>query len=151
MINTLTVQWATCPAFLSCKCSVCVNPPLLWYKFTRWVCEHSHSFNHVPLQLQPSGSDLWIYWMDMSDTVKPRTSFLIEDILSVKDSTSFNGKSSYQKMERCSQWEEEESEKLTEKLYAQETASGEHSGELQLHTNRNLTWTPKIMCIWYPK
>ncbi|XP_034452702.1 homeobox protein koza [Hippoglossus hippoglossus] len=68
--------------------------------------------------------------MDMSDTVKPRTSFLIEDILSVKDSTSFNGKSSYQKMERCSQWEEEESEKLTEKLYAQETVSGEQSGSL---------------------
>ncbi|XP_053276665.1 homeobox protein Nkx-3.1 [Pleuronectes platessa] len=68
--------------------------------------------------------------MDMSDTVKPRTSFLIEDILSVKDSTSLSGKSSYQKMERCSQWEEEESEKLTEKLYAQETVSGEHSGSL---------------------
>ncbi|XP_019949280.1 homeobox protein Nkx-3.1 [Paralichthys olivaceus] len=68
--------------------------------------------------------------MDMSDTVKPRTSFLIEDILSIKDSTRFNGKCSSQKMERCSSWEEEESEKLTEKLCAQETVSGEHSGSL---------------------
>lgn len=54
----------------------------------------------------------------MSDTVKPLTSFLIEDILSVKDGTGFNGKCSSQKMERCSQWKEE-SEKLSEQLGVQ--------------------------------
>ncbi|XP_037634383.1 homeobox protein Nkx-3.1 [Sebastes umbrosus] len=54
----------------------------------------------------------------MSDTVKPLTSFLIEDILSVKDGTGFNEKCSSQKMERCSQWKEE-SEKLSEQLGVQ--------------------------------
>uniref|UniRef100_A0A668AET7 NK3 homeobox 1 n=1 Tax=Myripristis murdjan TaxID=586833 RepID=A0A668AET7_9TELE len=46
----------------------------------------------------------------MSEAVKPLTSFLIEDILSIKESTRLNGKCSTQKMERCSQWKEESEE-----------------------------------------
>ncbi|XP_038558461.1 homeobox protein Nkx-3.1 [Micropterus salmoides] len=61
--------------------------------------------------------------MEMSDTVKPVTSFLIEDILSIKDSTRFNGKRCSQKIDRCSQWKEE-SEMLSEPLCPQETAFG---------------------------
>ncbi|KAM9360497.1 homeobox protein Nkx-3.1 [Symphorus nematophorus] len=57
--------------------------------------------------------------MEMSDAVKPLTSFLIEDILSIKDSTGFNGKCCSQKMERCSQWKESE-----EQLCPQETEFG---------------------------
>ncbi|KAM9391956.1 homeobox protein Nkx-3.1 [Pholidichthys leucotaenia] len=45
--------------------------------------------------------------MEMSDTVKPRTSFLIEDILSIKDSTRCKEKCCVQKVENCSQWKEE--------------------------------------------
>ncbi|XP_040012075.1 homeobox protein Nkx-3.1 [Xiphias gladius] len=67
--------------------------------------------------------------MEMSDTVKPPTSFLIEDILSVKDNTRFNGKCCSQKMERRSQWREE-SEKLSEKLRLQETAFGAQTESL---------------------
>ncbi|XP_076587600.1 homeobox protein Nkx-3.1 [Chaetodon auriga] len=59
--------------------------------------------------------------MEMSDAVKPLTSFLIEDILSIKDGTRFNGKCCPQKMERCSQWEEE-SDTFSEQLCPQETA-----------------------------
>lgn len=69
------------------------------------------------------------YWMEMSDAVKPLTSFLIEDILSVKDGTRFNGKCCSQKMERCSQWMEE-SETLSEQLCPQETACGVQTGEV---------------------
>ncbi|XP_074527215.1 homeobox protein Nkx-3.1 [Halichoeres trimaculatus] len=54
----------------------------------------------------------------MSDTVKPLTSFLIEDILSTKDSSRFNIQSSSQKVER---WKDE-SEMLSEQLCSQETA-----------------------------
>ncbi|KAE8292356.1 Homeobox protein koza Homeodomain transcription factor koza [Larimichthys crocea] len=61
--------------------------------------------------------------MEMSDAVKPLTSFLIEDILSIKDSTGFSGKCRSQKVERCSQWEEE-SEMWTEQLCPQETVFG---------------------------
>ncbi|XP_070760871.1 homeobox protein Nkx-3.1 [Enoplosus armatus] len=61
--------------------------------------------------------------MEMSDTVKPVTSFLIEDILSIKDSTRFNVKGSTQKIDRCSQWKEE-SDMLSEQLCPQETAFG---------------------------
>ncbi|XP_022056530.1 homeobox protein Nkx-3.1 [Acanthochromis polyacanthus] len=61
--------------------------------------------------------------MEMSDTVKPRTSFLIEDILSIQDSTRFSGKCCSQKMERCSQWKEE-SENLSAPLCPQEEAFG---------------------------
>ncbi|XP_034548471.1 homeobox protein Nkx-3.1 [Notolabrus celidotus] len=53
----------------------------------------------------------------MSGTVKPLTSFLIEDILSVKDGTRFNSKSSLQNVER---WKEE-CEMLSEQLCPQET------------------------------
>ncbi|XP_071340267.1 homeobox protein Nkx-3.1 [Trachinotus anak] len=67
--------------------------------------------------------------MEMSDTVKPLTSFLIEDILSIKDNTRFNGRCCSQKMERCSQWKEE-CEKLSEKLCPQETAFGVHTESL---------------------
>lgn len=59
----------------------------------------------------------------MSDTVKPLTSFLIEDILSIQDSTRFNGKCCSQKMERCSQWKEE-SDNLSAQLCPQEEAFG---------------------------
>ena len=51
----------------------------------------------------------------LSKAGQPLTSFLIEDILSVKDSARFNGKCCSQKMERFSEWEEE-SEKLSEQL-----------------------------------
>lgn len=67
--------------------------------------------------------------MEMSDTVKPVTSFLIEDILSIKDSTRFNGKRCSQKIDRCSQWKEE-SEMLSEPLCPQETAFGVQTGGL---------------------
>ncbi len=71
--------------------------------------------------------------MEMSDTVKPLTSFLIEDILSIKDSTRFNTKCCSQKTERCSQWKEE-SETLSEQLCPQETALRVQTGEhLQAH------------------
>ncbi|KAK2837447.1 hypothetical protein Q5P01_014659 [Channa striata] len=59
----------------------------------------------------------------MTDTVKPRTSFLIEDILSIKDTTAFNGKCCSQKIERCLQWKED-SGKLSERLYPEEAACG---------------------------
>ncbi|KAK9522585.1 hypothetical protein VZT92_019037 [Zoarces viviparus] len=67
--------------------------------------------------------------MEMSDTVKPLTSFLIEDILSVKDGTIFDGKRCSQKMERWSQWKEA-SEKLSEQLCPQGTAFGVQTGSL---------------------
>lgn len=74
----------------------------------------------------------------MTDSVKPRTSFLIEDILSIKDSTAFNGKCCLQKMERYSQWKEE-SEK-SEQLSPQDTALGVQTGELlQAWTSRTVT------------
>lgn len=59
----------------------------------------------------------------MSDTVKPLTSFLIEDILSVKDSSRFKGKCCSQRVERCSQWKEE-SETLSEQLCPQDSPCG---------------------------
>ncbi|KAM4616088.1 homeobox protein Nkx-3.1 [Polymixia lowei] len=59
----------------------------------------------------------------MSETVKPLTSFLIEDILSIKESATFNGKFSTQKTERCSQWEEQP-EELSEQISPQETSLG---------------------------
>ncbi|XP_073323395.1 homeobox protein Nkx-3.1 [Pagrus major] len=59
--------------------------------------------------------------MEMSDAVKPLTSFLIEDILSIKDSRRFNAKCCLGKMERCSQWKEE---CLSEQLCPEETAFG---------------------------
>ncbi|XP_034397814.1 homeobox protein Nkx-3.1 [Cyclopterus lumpus] len=65
--------------------------------------------------------------MEMSDTVKPVTSFLIEDILSVKDDTVFNGQRCSQKMERCSQWKEE---RFSEPLCPQGTAFGVQTGSL---------------------
>ncbi|KAM7416550.1 hypothetical protein PAMA_018555 [Pampus argenteus] len=61
--------------------------------------------------------------MEMSDTVKPLTSFLIEDILSVKDSARFNVKCCSQNTERFSTWEDE-SEKLSEPLCPLESAFG---------------------------
>ncbi|XP_071390289.1 homeobox protein Nkx-3.1 [Centroberyx affinis] len=59
----------------------------------------------------------------MSETVKPLTSFLIEDILSIKENTRFNGKCSTQKTEMCSQWKEE-CEESSEQLCPQETVFG---------------------------
>ncbi|KAM8759855.1 homeobox protein Nkx-3.1 [Acanthopagrus schlegelii] len=65
--------------------------------------------------------------MEMSDAVKPLTSFLIEDILSIKESTGYNGKCCLEKMERCSQWREE---CLSEQLCPQKTAFGEQTESL---------------------
>ncbi|XP_028435005.1 homeobox protein Nkx-3.1 [Perca flavescens] len=59
----------------------------------------------------------------MSVPVRPLTSFLIEDILSTEDGTSFNSKRCSQKRERCAQWEEG-AEKLLEPRCRQETAFG---------------------------
>ncbi|XP_054467645.1 homeobox protein Nkx-3.1 [Anoplopoma fimbria] len=67
--------------------------------------------------------------MEMSDTVKPLTSFLIEDILSIKDGTILDGKCCSQKMERCSQWREG-SEKLSEQLEPQGTGFELQTGSL---------------------
>uniref|UniRef100_A0A3Q3W603 Homeobox domain-containing protein n=1 Tax=Mola mola TaxID=94237 RepID=A0A3Q3W603_MOLML len=58
----------------------------------------------------------------MSDAVKPRTSFLIEDILSMKDSSRLSAKCCLQKMERCSEWEDEPETSV--QLCTQETAFG---------------------------
>ncbi|KAJ0067527.1 hypothetical protein NL108_007994 [Boleophthalmus pectinirostris] len=44
----------------------------------------------------------------MSAQVKPMTSFLIEDILALKDHTEFKNKWCLPKTERCSQWTEEQ-------------------------------------------
>ncbi|KAM4577354.1 homeobox protein Nkx-3.1 [Odontesthes bonariensis] len=67
--------------------------------------------------------------MEMSDTVKPVTSFLIEDILSSKDSTRFNEKCCSSKMERCSQWREE-SENLSVQVCTRESAFGRQTESL---------------------
>lgn len=77
--------------------------------------------------------------MEMSDTVKPLTSFFIEDILSIKDGSRFNGQCCSKKLERCSQWKEE-SDKLSEQLCPQETVFGVQTGELLQPVNsRNVT------------
>lgn len=60
----------------------------------------------------------------MSDTVKPLTSFLIEDILSFKDGKRCNGRNCSEKMER---WKEEP-EMLSEQT--QEAAIGEQTESL---------------------
>lgn len=52
----------------------------------------------------------------MSNNNRPRSSFLIEDILSIKDSMGFNEI----RVERCSQWEED-SGKLSVQLCPEET------------------------------
>ncbi|XP_061585926.1 homeobox protein Nkx-3.1 [Cololabis saira] len=61
--------------------------------------------------------------MEMSDTVKPVTSFLIEDILSNKDNTRINGKYCTPKTDRCSQWKEG-SENWSAHLCPQKSAFG---------------------------
>lgn len=116
--------------------AVGVNPPLLLYKFTPCKCVRRHTASNTLWRWEVS----WFvdYWMEMSDAVKPLTSFLIEDILSIKDSTGFNGKCRSQKVERCSQWEEE-SEMWTEQLCPQETVFGVQTGELlQAVNSRNV-------------
>ncbi|XP_060895312.1 homeobox protein Nkx-3.1 [Labrus mixtus] len=62
----------------------------------------------------------------MSDTVKPLTSFFIEDILSTKDGTRFNSESCSQKVER---WKEEP-EMLSEQICMQEAACGRQTESL---------------------
>ncbi|XP_020512803.1 homeobox protein Nkx-3.1 [Labrus bergylta] len=62
----------------------------------------------------------------MSDTVKPLTSFFIEDILSTKDSTRFNRESCSQKAER---WKEEP-EMLSEQICMQEEACARQTESL---------------------
>ncbi|XP_029960831.1 homeobox protein Nkx-3.1 [Salarias fasciatus] len=64
--------------------------------------------------------------MDMSHTVKPVTSFLIEDILSVKDGRGFTSKCCTQRTEKCSVWREE-AEKSPVQLFPQETAERERT------------------------
>uniref|UniRef100_A0A3B3V678 NK3 homeobox 1 n=1 Tax=Poecilia latipinna TaxID=48699 RepID=A0A3B3V678_9TELE len=59
----------------------------------------------------------------MSGTIKPVTSFLIEDILSSKDCKRVDGKCSSPRREKCSDWREE-SEKLSTHLYPEESAFG---------------------------
>lgn len=68
----------------------------------------------------------------MSDPEKPRTSFFIEDILSIKDGPRLQVRSCSHKMDRCLEWKEEESENLRENHCLQERMSGEQTGETQL-------------------
>ncbi|XP_041855807.1 homeobox protein Nkx-3.1 [Melanotaenia boesemani] len=68
--------------------------------------------------------------MEMSDTVKPVTSFLIEDILSSKDSTRLNGKCCSQKKGKYPQWREE-SEKLSAQLCQQDSSFGVQTESLE--------------------
>ncbi|XP_076020829.1 homeobox protein Nkx-3.1 [Genypterus blacodes] len=80
----------------------------------------------------------------MSDTVKPRTSFLIEDILSINNKSRFNSKCCSQKMERCSQWKEE-SGKVSEQLRQQETVFGVQTDSLDTScpsTSESRSFTP---------
>ncbi|KAM3868270.1 homeobox protein Nkx-3.1 [Diretmus argenteus] len=64
----------------------------------------------------------------MCETVRPPTSFLIDDILSMKESPRFTGKSSAQRTERCAQCREKTDELFSDQLRAQET---EESGTQQ--------------------
>lgn len=69
--------------------------------------------------------------MEMSDKVKPLTSFFIEDILSFNDTSSARIRGKCCSQERSPEWEEEP-ETLSEKLCPQDAALGERSGELVL-------------------
>lgn len=119
--------------------AVWMSPSLLLYKFRPCKCVRSHTASAT----SPTAalrhwacSGFWNYWVEMSDSVKPLTSFLIEDILSNKDNVRFNDKCSLQKAERCSQWNEE-SEKFSPQLCLQDTAFGLQAGErLQVCTSR---------------
>ncbi|XP_004072522.1 homeobox protein Nkx-3.1-like [Oryzias latipes] len=72
----------------------------------------------------------------MSSTVKPVTSFLIEDILSNKGSTGFSGKFSSLKTDRCSQ-RKEDLEQVPPQEYEKQTESVDPSccGSPQLNLN----------------
>ncbi|XP_012718726.2 homeobox protein Nkx-3.1 [Fundulus heteroclitus] len=61
--------------------------------------------------------------MEMSGAVKPVTSFLIEDILSTKDSKRLDGKCSSPRRETFTDWRGE-SDKLSTDLYPQESTYG---------------------------
>lgn len=106
-------------------------PPLLLYKLTpcMFVSRHTASATSLTGCLPLRGIPFVDYWMEMSDTVKPLTSFLIEDILSLKDSSRLAGKCCSQKMDRCCPWTEE-SEMLSEQLCPQVTAFRVPKGEL---------------------
>lgn len=106
-------------------------PPLLLYKLTPCVFASRHTASATSLTgcLPLRGIPFVDYSMEMSDTVKPLTSFLIEDILSLKDSSRLAGKCCLQKMDRCSPWTEE-SETLSEQLCPQVTAFRVPKGEL---------------------
>ncbi|XP_034025445.1 homeobox protein Nkx-3.1 [Thalassophryne amazonica] len=89
---------------------------------TGTLCVRGDTLQHPghPLgetQRSPRSLDFSI---EMSDTGKPLTSFLIEDILSTKDSSGFCGKS----LQQCLQWNEE---KLSEQLCSHETSSQKES------------------------
>uniref|UniRef100_A0A3Q2QX98 NK3 homeobox 1 n=1 Tax=Fundulus heteroclitus TaxID=8078 RepID=A0A3Q2QX98_FUNHE len=64
----------------------------------------------------------------MSGAVKPVTSFLIEDILSTKDSKRLDGKCSSPKRETFTDWRGE-SDKLSTDLYPQESTYGMQTGD----------------------
>lgn len=125
------------PASLTRLCSL--SPPLPLYKFRLCKCVRTHSASATsptaPLMHRES-SDFWNYRREMSDSAKPLTSFLIEDILSNKDSARFNDKCCSQKEERCSQWNEEPG-KFSPHFCLQETAFGLQTGErLQASSSR---------------
>ncbi|KAM9743953.1 homeobox protein Nkx-3.1 [Menidia menidia] len=67
--------------------------------------------------------------MEMSDTAKPVTSFLIEDILSNKAGAGFRDKCCLPKMERCSQWGED-SENLSAQGCTEESTFGRQTDPL---------------------
>uniref|UniRef100_A0A8C5GFW4 Homeobox protein Nkx-3.1-like n=1 Tax=Gouania willdenowi TaxID=441366 RepID=A0A8C5GFW4_GOUWI len=64
--------------------------------------------------------------MDGSNLVKPVTSFLIDDILSVREGTGFNVKGCTQRREKCLQWRED-NEKTTVQICPPETQLRVHS------------------------
>lgn len=118
------------PASLTRQCSL--SPPLLLYKFSLCNCVRTHSASAT----SPTAPLMHRESSEMSDSAKPLTSFLIEDILSNKDSARFNDKCCSQKEERCSQWNEE-SGKFSPQLCLQETAFGLQTGErLQAFNSR---------------
>lgn len=92
------------------------------------VWEHTHCFSKASVFWYRQVSDFWDHWMEMSGTIKPVTSFLIEDILSSKNCKRVDGKCSSPRREKCSDWREE-SEKLSTHLYPEESAFGMHTGE----------------------
>lgn len=130
-----------------CSCSVCFSlagpppslvrgarqiPPLLPYKLTprEFARRHAASAASPTLAVcQREASRLWITPAEMSDTVKPLTSFFIEDILSLGDASGIGGKRRSQVTDRCSPWTEEHGTPSQE-LSPEVTAFRGQKGEL---------------------